>query len=136
MSAARASSSDLSSPSCSSFFSVARSAADPAPCVLGPECLKPVGFQDLIQRLLEYQQVKAAATVLAGREADWHNVVFVPGLDLQEHARVEEEPIKASLFDLLDAYREALKRLLPPPPVSSPVRRNVNPLRLTCSLAG
>jgi len=73
--------------------------------------------EDLIQRLLEYQQVKAAATVLAGREADWHNVVFVPGLDLQEHARVEEEPIKATLFDLLGAYREALKKFLPPPPV-------------------
>ena len=72
---------------------------------------------DLVQRLLDYQQVKAAAQVLAGREAQWHNVVFAPGLDIQEHARVEEEPIKATLFDLLGAYREALKRLLPPPPV-------------------
>jgi segregation and condensation protein A len=73
--------------------------------------------EDLVQRLLDYQQVKAAAQVLAGREAQWHNVVFAPGLDIQEHARVEEEPIKATLFDLLGAYREALKRLLPPPPV-------------------
>jgi segregation and condensation protein A len=73
--------------------------------------------EDLIQRLLDYQQVKAAALVLAHRESDWHNVVFAPGLDLQEHARVEEEPIKATLFDLLGAYREALKRFLPPPPV-------------------
>ena len=44
-------------------------------------------------------------------------MVFAPGLDLQEHARVEDEPIRATLFDLLGAYREALKRLLPPPPV-------------------
>jgi segregation and condensation protein A len=73
--------------------------------------------EDLIQRLLDYQQVKAAAQVLSTREADWHNVVFAPGLDLQEHAKVEEEPIKATLFDLLGAYREALKRFLPPPPV-------------------
>jgi segregation and condensation protein A len=73
--------------------------------------------EDLVQRLLDYQQVKAAAQVLAGREAQWQQVVFVPGLDLQEHARVEEEPIRATLFDLLGAYREALKRFLPPPPV-------------------
>ena len=73
--------------------------------------------EDLIQRLLDYQQVKAAAQVLSTREAQWHNVVFVPGLDLQEHAKVEEQPITATLFDLLGAYREALKRFLPPPPV-------------------
>jgi segregation and condensation protein A len=73
--------------------------------------------EDLVQRLLDYQQVKAAAQVLADRETDWRQVVFLPGLDLSEHARVEEEPVKATLFDLLGAYREALKRLLPPPPV-------------------
>ena len=73
--------------------------------------------EDLVQRLLDYQQVKAAARILADREADWQGVVFTPGLDLQEHARVEDEPIKATLFDLLGAYREALKRFLPPPPV-------------------
>jgi segregation and condensation protein A len=73
--------------------------------------------EDLVQRLLDYQQVKAAAQVLSGREAHWQQVVFAPGLDLQEHAKVEDEPIKATLFDLLGAYREALKRLLPPPPV-------------------
>jgi len=73
--------------------------------------------EDLIQKLLEYQQVKAAALVLSTREAHWQQVVYAPGLDLQEHAKVEEEPIKATLFDLLGSYREALKRLLPPPPV-------------------
>ena len=30
---------------------------------------------------------------------------------------MEDAPIQATLFDLLGAYREALKRLLPPPPV-------------------
>jgi segregation and condensation protein A len=73
--------------------------------------------EDLIQRLLDYQQVKAAAKELSSREAHWQHVVFAPGLDLQEHAKVEEEPIRATLFDLLGAYREALTRLLPPPPV-------------------
>ena len=73
--------------------------------------------EDLVQRLLDYQQVKEAARILATRESDWRNVVFAPGLDIQEHAKVEEEPIKATLFDLLGAYREALRRLLPPPPV-------------------
>ncbi len=73
--------------------------------------------EDLVQRLLDYQQVKEAARILATRENDWRNVVFAPGLDIQEHAKVEEEPIKATLFDLLGAYREALRRLLPPPPV-------------------
>ena len=73
--------------------------------------------EDLVQRLLDYQQVKEAARELSTREAEWQKVVFAPGLDIREHARVEEEPIKAGLFDLLAAYRDALKRLLPPPPV-------------------
>ncbi|WP_306599687.1 ScpA family protein [Geothrix sp. 21YS21S-2] len=73
--------------------------------------------EDLVQRLLDYQQVKEAAKELSSRETEWQKVVFAPGLDIRDHARVEEEPIKANLFDLLAAYRDALKRLLPPPPV-------------------
>jgi segregation and condensation protein A len=73
--------------------------------------------EDLIQRLLDYQSVKEAAKELSAREALWQHVIFAPGLDVREHARVEEEPIKVGLFDLLAAYREALQRLLPPPPV-------------------
>lgn len=71
----------------------------------------------LIQQLLDYQRVKEAARELAVRESEWQSVVYAKGLDITEHARVEEEPIKATLVDLLGAYREALKRLLPPPPV-------------------
>lgn len=71
----------------------------------------------LVQQLLDYQRVKEAAKELAIRETQWQSVVYAKGLDITEHARVEEEPIKATLFDLLGAYREALKRLLPPPPV-------------------
>ena len=73
--------------------------------------------ESLVQRLLDYQQVKAAAQVLSARESDWQKIAFAPGIDLEDHKRVEEEPIKATLFDLLGAYREALKNLLPPPPV-------------------
>jgi len=73
--------------------------------------------ETLVQRLLEYQQVKVAAQALSERESVWQKIAFAPGLDLEDHKRVEEEPIRATLFDLLGAYREALKRLMPPPPV-------------------
>ncbi len=73
--------------------------------------------EELVQRLLDYQQVKAAAQALSERESDWQKIAFAPGLDLEDHRRVEDEPIRATLFDLLGAYREALKRLMPPPPV-------------------
>lgn len=73
--------------------------------------------EELIQKLLDYKSVKEAAQKLAQREQEQAQVAYVRGLDISEHARVEEEPIKATLFDLLGAYREALRRLLPPPPV-------------------
>ncbi len=73
--------------------------------------------EELVQRLLDYQAVKEAAKELTTRESEWQAVVYAQGLDIREHAKVEDEPIQASLFDLLGAYREALKRLLPPPPV-------------------
>lgn len=71
----------------------------------------------LVQKLLDYQQMKAAAHLLSDRESDWQKIAFAPGLDLDDHKRVEDEPIRATLFDLLGAYRDALKRLMPPPPV-------------------
>jgi len=43
--------------------------------------------------------------------------VYTKGLDITEHAKTEDQPIRVTLFDLLGAYREALKNLLPPPPV-------------------
>lgn len=86
-----------------------------------PRPPKEAGEEDpreaLVQQLLDYQQVKIAAQELSRRESQWQQVAFAPGLDLEAHKRVEDEPIKATLFDLLGAYREALKRLLPPPPV-------------------
>lgn len=73
--------------------------------------------EELVQKLLDYQSVKEAAQKLGQREQEQAQVAYVRGLDISEHARVEDEPIKATLFDLLGAYREALRRLLPPPPV-------------------
>jgi len=73
--------------------------------------------EELVQKLLDYQQVKEAALELSRRQAAWNDTVYVKGLDISEHARTEDEPIRCTLFDLLAAYREALKQLLPPPPV-------------------
>lgn len=73
--------------------------------------------EELVQKLLDYQQVKEAAHDLARRQAAWNDTVYVKGLDISEHARTEDEAIRCTLFDLLAAYREALKELLPPPPV-------------------
>jgi segregation and condensation protein A len=72
---------------------------------------------ELVQKLIDYRQVKEAALELGKRESSWQEVVFVPGLDLGEHAKFEDEPIRCTLFDLLAAYRDALRNLLPPPPV-------------------
>lgn len=73
--------------------------------------------EELIQRLISYQAVKEATKELVQREGEWQSVVFTQGVDIQEHSRVEDQPIRATLVDLLGAYREALKRMLPPPPV-------------------
>jgi segregation and condensation protein A len=81
------------------------------------ECGEEDPREALVQRLLDYQQMKAAAQELSARESVWQHIAFAPGLDLDDHKRVEDEPIRATLFDLLGAYREALKRMMPPPPV-------------------
>lgn len=72
---------------------------------------------DLVQKLLSYQAIKEAASGLSEMEREWMSVIYTRGLDIQEYAGTEDEPVTATLIDLLGAYREALKRLLPPPPV-------------------
>jgi segregation and condensation protein A len=86
--------------------------------------------EDLVQRLLDYQAVKEAASGLSAREGDWIDIVYAAALP----AHVAPEPpegaakapledgedgtaIRVTLMDLLGAYRQALRRLLPPPPV-------------------
>lgn len=73
--------------------------------------------EELVQRLLDYQSMKEAAKELSERESEWQQIIYAQGLDIREHTKVEDEPIQATLADLLGAYREALKRLLPPPPI-------------------
>src|ERR1035437_996002 len=67
------------------------------------ECGEEDPRESLVQRLLDYQQVKVAAMALSDRESDWQKIAFAPGLDLDDHKRVEEEPTRATLFDLLGA---------------------------------
>ena len=73
--------------------------------------------EDLIQKLLQYQAIKEASAELSKREGDWQNVAFTSGIDIQELSKTEEEPIKVTVIELLGAYRDILKRWLPPPPV-------------------
>ena len=73
--------------------------------------------EGLVQKLREYEAIKGAAAALSEREEEWLGVVYTAALDIQEYSKTEEEPMRATVMDLLGAYREALKRLLPPAPV-------------------
>lgn len=85
------------------------------PAAPGEEGLDP--RKRLVQKLLEYQQVKEATENLVSRRADWENIVLAPEFDLKDFAHIEEEPIRATTIHILNAYRDALSRLIPPPPV-------------------
>jgi segregation and condensation protein A len=73
--------------------------------------------EELGQQLLQLETIKKAALELSKLENEWQDIVFTTGLDIQEFAKTEDEPIKATVMDLLGAYRDILKRWLPPPPV-------------------
>jgi segregation and condensation protein A len=87
--------------------------------------------EDLVQRLLDYQAVKDAALELSGREREWMDIVYAGALELHESSEAADRPeptadtlaecdgeaIKVTLIDILGAYRDALRRLLPPAPV-------------------
>ncbi len=66
---------------------------------------------ELVRRLLEYQKYKKAAGELERRPM-LDRDVFVR-LISSEAVEEEEERIEASLFDLLEAFREVLKRVKP-----------------------
>ncbi len=63
---------------------------------------------ELVQRLLEYQKYKMAATELVQRPM-LDRDVFIRLTSTEERA-TEEEKIEANLFDLIDALRKALSR--------------------------
>ena len=83
------------------------------PPLPGEEDLDP--RKKLVQKLLEYQQVREATGHLQSLKNHWDATPMIPQANLQEFAHVEEEPIKATLFDILASYRDALSRLVPPP---------------------
>lgn len=85
------------------------------PPVPGEEDVDP--RKKLVQKLLEYQQVKEATQYLEALKTSWDTTPMIPQADLQEYAHVEEEPIRVTLIDILSYYRDALSRLIPPPPV-------------------
>ncbi|HCG37193.1 MAG TPA: segregation/condensation protein A [Acidobacteria bacterium] len=85
------------------------------PPLPGEEDLDP--RKKLVQKLLEYQQVREATGHLQSLKNHWDATPMIPQANLQEFAHVEEEPIKATLFDILASYRDALSRLVPPPAV-------------------
>ncbi|MDR2562079.1 MAG: segregation/condensation protein A [Holophagales bacterium] len=73
--------------------------------------------EELALRLQQYEAIKEAAKELSIREGQMQGVIFTNGLDMDEYAKTEDEPIRATAMDLLGAYRDILKCLLPPPPV-------------------
>ncbi len=68
--------------------------------------------EELIRRLLEYQQYKEAGLVLGAR-ALLGREVFTRACPDQELAslQAEEGPLEVSLFDLVDAFRSLLTRI-------------------------
>jgi segregation and condensation protein A len=64
---------------------------------------------ELIRRLLEYQKYKEAAVELERRPM-LDRDVFIRSVSVDEEEKEEEERIEVSLFELLEAFREILKR--------------------------
>jgi segregation and condensation protein A len=65
---------------------------------------------ELMQRLLEYERYKEAAGELERRPLKGRDI-FVRSVSLESEAPKEEERIEASLFDLLEAFRQVLARV-------------------------
>jgi segregation and condensation protein A len=72
---------------------------------------------ELVQQLVEYQRFREVAVAL-GERSVLNRDVFVGGGEVPEPGLPGEEPLAvrdASLGDLLDALRDVLRRLRPPP---------------------
>lgn len=65
-------------------------------------------YQELVKQLLEYKRFKEVATVLAVKEVEQQQVFTRPAQKI-ERLGDEEYVIEASLFDLLDAFKNVLK---------------------------
>ncbi len=79
-------------------------------------------LEELRRRLIEYQRYKEAGEDLYNRPMLHRDVFKVAGKVLDEPASEETNlPLRASLFDLIDAFREVLKRA--PDEISHEVRQ-------------
>ncbi|MDD5132163.1 MAG: segregation/condensation protein A [bacterium] len=65
-------------------------------------------YQELVKQLLEYKRFKEVASVLAVKEVEQQQVYTRPPQKI-ERVGDEEYVIEASLFDLLDAFKNVLK---------------------------
>lgn len=65
---------------------------------------------ELVQRLLEYQAYRDAASILKEREDDSLKVFHRPPLELEEEVEAEKEPylFDVNIFDLLGAFKKIL----------------------------
>ena len=61
---------------------------------------------ELVAKLLEYQKYKEAAQFLSGREAAYREIYY---RNVLPHFAEEDYTLEATLFDLLDAFRDVLK---------------------------
>ncbi|UCE19949.1 MAG: segregation/condensation protein A [Gemmatimonadota bacterium] len=78
--------------------------------------------QELVQRLLEYQQYKEVATSLSDREEEQRHVFLRQSCPPEEEGEGLEAFQKVTLFDLLSAFRQALQRISEPS--FYPIHRN------------
>ena len=70
--------------------------------------------QELVQRLLEYQQFKEIASSLSEREEEQRHVFLRRSTPPEEEGEGLEAFQKVTLFDLLSAFREALHKVSEP----------------------
>jgi len=67
--------------------------------------------EELMRRLLEYQEFKRIAEVLRGREDEWREIFFRPGSLRPVPESGDDEDLGVSLVDLFRAFRQLLDQL-------------------------
>jgi segregation and condensation protein A len=65
---------------------------------------------ELVRRLLLYKQFKEAAGELSERSRMWREVYARPLVEMESLVLEEEAPLDMTLFDLVDAFQDILRR--------------------------
>jgi segregation and condensation protein A len=65
---------------------------------------------ELVRRLLLYKQFKEAAGELNERSRIWRELYARPLVELESQVLEEEAPLDMTLFDLVDAFQDILRR--------------------------